>query len=252
MAIAFVQAVGNASSATSGNTLAVTVPAGGVAVGDTLVLYVGFSGGTGLANATAADNHAGSTNVYTNQAQVDDTSTTGCYSAIITCPVTTALVSGDVITVTYPTNVTHRTLFIDEFSGVDTSSPIDTTGTGNAGASGTSTSSASVTTTNAADLIVGATVMVNTSTLIWFDTSSPGTWTSSQITSSSTGRRAVRSFQIVSATNTYTVSGSLSTAELWSCAVVALKAAGAGPATQTVDPVGIAKPTSLVVANTIH
>lgn len=246
MAIAFVQAVGNSASATSGSTLAVTVPAGGVAAGDTPILYVGFSGGTGLANASAADNHAGSTNVYTNQAQVDDTSTTGCYSAIITCPVTTALVSGDVITVTYPATVTHRTLFVDEFSGVATSSPVDTTGTGNSGSTGTGASSAAVTTTNANDLIVGATIMVNAAGLTWTDTSNPGSWTSSQQTTSGTGRLAVRDYQIVGATNTYTVSGNLSASELWSCATVALKAAAGGGGTQTVNPAAIDKPKILV------
>jgi hypothetical protein len=77
-----------------GSSSQVTVPAGGVPVGRTLVVRVGFRGTGGTVSATDS---AG--NTYTTDL---DHSDNGQRSVILSAEITTALSAGDTITVTHP------------------------------------------------------------------------------------------------------------------------------------------------------
>jgi hypothetical protein len=119
MAVTFVKNVGSASisMATTGT---VTVPVGGVALGNLLVVrtVVDTSG-----QASYADSRS---NTYTRR--IDNESSTGEFAHLASSVLTTALVSGDTITVTVPKST--GLVVVDEFSGVGTFDAIGTTGTG--------------------------------------------------------------------------------------------------------------------------
>lgn len=115
----------NKISTTAAGTLAITVPVGGHAVGNLLVIpvVVGNSGASGTAPVTVtgiADNHASTTNVYTVEASSAVVTVTNQYRLqLCWCILTTALVSGDVITVTF-SGSTQTDLIADsaEFTNV--------------------------------------------------------------------------------------------------------------------------------------
>lgn len=98
---------GNKISTTAAGTLAITVPTGGHALGSLLVIpvMVGNSGASGTAPVTitgVADNHTSTTNVYTVEASSGVVTVTNQYRLqLCWCILTTALVAGDIITVTF-------------------------------------------------------------------------------------------------------------------------------------------------------
>src|SRR5919198_6203076 len=99
-AIAFVKNVGTNGSTTTGTTLGVTVPVGGVQAGDTLIVTFAMDPQSGT--VSVADSKG---NAYTSNADVQrggNGSGNGVRTVVLSAPVTKALTAGDLITVTHP------------------------------------------------------------------------------------------------------------------------------------------------------
>ena len=109
-AITFVKDIGTNSSAVTGTTIAVTVPAAGVAAGNTVILTLAMGDAAGTVTATDT-----SSNTYTVAADV--TNAAHVRTVILAASNVTALASGHTITVTHP-SVASRALEASEFSGV--------------------------------------------------------------------------------------------------------------------------------------
>jgi hypothetical protein len=151
------------------------------------------------------------------------------------CIVTTQLETTDVVTVDWGGNATCRTVYLDEFSGVSDVTPQDGSGSG----SGSSTSPSvalSGSTTNADDLIF-AVVGFGGGGATSFTPDAGWTETNDVRQVDGTVNRNVASvYQVVSATGTYTASGSIPSSQPWTGVIVALKAAaGGGGSPQTLD-----------------
>lgn len=137
---------------TNQSSLTLQVPAGGVALGNTVLLAVGCS-----KNATVAVSATDSrSNTYTVDKYVDGSAlaTKTPHVAILSAPVGTALQSGDTITISFSPNVNYPIVFAYEYTGM-TATPADKV----AGATGTSTapsSGATASTTVARELVFSA------------------------------------------------------------------------------------------------
>ncbi len=144
----FVQNVGSSDSAqVSGTTLTITVPTGGIPVGHTLIVR---SATDYLAAApTLTDSRS---NAYTSLRSSPATGNV-LRATIHGCPLTTALLAGDTITMTVASGVANRVLILDEFAGVLNPLGVDAEN----GSSGTSTTpDANVASTYPVDLVVAA------------------------------------------------------------------------------------------------
>src|SRR5437667_1919810 len=144
--IGFVKNIGTNSSATTGTTIAVTVPAAGVAAGNSIILTLAMGDAAGTVSA------ADGVNTYTVAANV--TNASHVRTVILSAQNVTALASGATITVTHP-SVAARALSANEFSGVSKTAALDQT----SAASGTDTnpsSGSTATTTLANELLIGS------------------------------------------------------------------------------------------------
>src|SRR3989449_2151597 len=145
--IAFVKNIGTNASATTGTTIAVTVPAAGVATGDSVILTLAMADASGGVSATDAKG-----DTYSVAAHV--TNVSNVRTVILAAHNLTALVSGDTITVTHP-SASLRALSANEFSGLSPTSALDQTHTAT-GSSTAPSSGATAATTEAAELLLGA------------------------------------------------------------------------------------------------
>src|SRR5437867_4112394 len=145
--IAFVKNIGRNSSTTTDTTIAVTVPAAGVATGDSVILTLAMADASG--GVTATDSKG---NTYSLAADI--TNASNVRTVILAAHNVTALVSGDTITVTHP-SASVRALSANEFSGVSPTSALDQTHTAT-GSSTAPSSGATAGTSEAAELLLGA------------------------------------------------------------------------------------------------
>src|SRR5438552_1577900 len=160
--IAFVKNIGTSASATTGTTIAVTVPAAGVAAGDSIILALAMGDASGTVSATDSKG-----NSYSVAADV--TNAANVRTVMLAAHNVTALASGDTITVTHP-SVTARGLSANEFSGLSPTSPLDQTLTAT-GSSATPSSGTTAATSEAAELLLGAIGVAGPTS----DTFAPGT-----------------------------------------------------------------------------
>jgi hypothetical protein len=110
--LSFVQSVGTATQAASASTLAVTVPAGGCAVGHLVVVhFAGFNYTSG--SVTIADTRS---NTWAHP--FTKTNSTFGINEVWYSVLATALQAGDTITVTMPTGDQCYAMTADEFAGV--------------------------------------------------------------------------------------------------------------------------------------
>jgi hypothetical protein len=199
-----------------------------VAAGNTVIIRLGLRGGT--SGAVSATDSRGNT-YTTDRDSVGSNTRTVIFSAYVS----TALTSGNTITVTHPSAVAG--VAASEFSGIASSGRVDSSGA----ASGNSNSpSATVTTTAANDLLYGAFANQNQRTA----TEAAG-WTTdthqmpdcgSGSGNKSTAHGAYRS---ASTTGSYTYNPTLSNSEHWTTAVVAYKPSGATTLSQPGTPTGL-------------
>ncbi len=212
--IAFVKNVGSVACGTTTNVI--TVPAGGVAAGNTLISRVTMRAGTvGTGTISIVDSKG---NSYT----VDKNAVNGnVRMVVLSANVTTALVAGDTITVTYPSvNPSATGFVVTEFSGIPATNRVDVT----ASATGTSTTpSVSATTINSTALVYGALVVLNNPTV----TEASG-WTLDTNLSTSCGGAQGNSinhgaYKIVSVAGSYTYNPTLGGSLAWVDEIVAYK-----------------------------
>jgi hypothetical protein len=211
-------AIGTATSATSGTTIAVIVPAEGVAVNNTIIVAVAMDANTGSVSV----NDTGGNSYTVDKDIASGTDNTAVRTLVFSAPVTTALVSGNTITVTMPTTV-GKAVSASCFGGLVTATPVDQT----ASATGTSTSPSSgstATTTQPDELVIGAIGVEETSTSATTLTPGSGyTALAQNGTASTIGVRILPEYKIVSALSIYAGNGTLNQSRDWAAAVVTYK-----------------------------
>lgn len=216
MAVAFEKNLGTDGSGAGGN-LALTVPAGGVPIGNVVCCASCVSNS---ATVTITDSRG---NTYTLQLEL--AGTTSWVPRIHTAEITTALLAGDTITFTFNTG-THKVATADEFSGVD-----EIIDVAPGGATGTTTAvSNNITTVNADDLIYGhASYYVGATPAPTLALTDPTNWIETAEHESGSGRAQTTFHRIVASTGTYTADGTLSaTPTRWQEGLIALTATAGG------------------------
>ena len=118
--ISYVGTIGSASDNNTGASLQIVVCASGVSQGNTIIIGFASRGVSGYVDPTVSDSKG---NSYSQA--IGSTCYTHGRSYIFYAHVTTALVSGDVITINTPTTGPSRVAVATEFSGVATTSPLD-------------------------------------------------------------------------------------------------------------------------------
>lgn len=145
-----VKEVGTAQNLTAGTSVSVTVPAEGVAQGNWLVVYLAMDAARTNPTCTDSQGNFSSTAPLEN---VSATNTNGDVRlALFAAPVTTALVGGDTITVSWTGNATAKAMTVSEFSGIEA---FDVSASA-AATSGTAPDSGTVTTNYGNELLIGA------------------------------------------------------------------------------------------------
>ncbi|MBL8046477.1 MAG: hypothetical protein JNL09_08050, partial [Anaerolineales bacterium] len=122
-AIGFIKEVGTASTKTAGTATSITVPAGGVTAGNSLIVLFSMNDNS---NAVAVTDSRG--NVYTVDADANAGTNDRVRTVILSAHNVTALNAGDLITVTH-TSIGARSLSVVEFTGLAPSGALDRTGT---------------------------------------------------------------------------------------------------------------------------
>lgn len=141
--------IGQNSSISNSSSISITVPSGGVATGNTIIISFAMDPQTGT--VTASDTKG---NTYNKDTDVSNgTGSSGVRTIVFSAPVTTALVSGNTITVSFPT-AKSKAISVYYVSGLVSASPTDQTHTGTADSSSPS-SGAAATTTQANELLIG-------------------------------------------------------------------------------------------------
>jgi chitodextrinase len=220
-AVSFVQA--NYATPQSAQT-AVTVPYSAAQItGDLNVAVVGWNNTTATVNSVTDS----SGNVYSlavGPTQVSGTLTQSIYYAK---NIFAAAPNANVLTVTFNGSAAAPDIRILEYSGLNTTSPLDVTVAATGKSSSSATSAAAV--PNAGDLIVGANIVVSMTT-------GPGTGFTERILTKPDGD--IVEDQVVSAAGSYSASAPLSASAAWIMQLVAFKAA-AGAVSQSSPPTPI-------------
>jgi adhesin/invasin len=209
--------IAGATSTSSGTTLPITVPAAGVPAGNTIIVTVSYES-SNPGTISVGDNGG---NIYTQDQNLVDTSRSPDVGvATYSAPVTTALVSGNKITVTFGRSVTTKDASAFYVSGLVAASPADQTTAATSGNSiGASASSGNVTITQGPELLVGAIAIAGP----------PGSPTVgggySQIGSFlGGGVGLLTEVQTVSANGTYSATATWSGNEQWAASIVTYQA----------------------------
>ncbi|EDK72280.1 hypothetical protein TM7_0606, partial [candidate division TM7 genomosp. GTL1] len=215
----FIQSIGAASAKTSGTILTFTVPVGGVPAGHTLITRVMHdytSGGPTMSDVRG--------NTYTRDRTAANSGTT-IRMSIFSCRVTTALQTGDIITVTASASVTARVAAMDEFANVLLPISIDAQN-GLAGASAAPT--LPITTATANDLLIGM-VGVESDSADTYTEDTIHQWTSltrigTTGGASNTNVTVNGVYRAVGSTGTYTYAPTLGVSATWTEFLIAYKA----------------------------
>jgi hypothetical protein len=200
-------------STTSGKTLSITTPA--VAVNNTIIVTVS-SESSNPGNITVNDTQG---NSYTEDGGSTNTFSPFVCTYIFSATVTTALSSGNTITVTFGNNVTDKDANAFYVSGLSLSTPADRNGTGSGGntAGTTATAGPSGATSLTNELLVGAIAMAAAPT----SASAGAGYTAIGAFQNSTGSVGLLSeYETVSSIGTYSATGTWTPAELWSASIV--------------------------------
>lgn len=229
--ITFVKTIGPNSSKSTGTSIAVTVPASGVAAGNSVIVSLAMDPASGTVSCidSASNSYA------VDRDQVNGSGTSGVRAVILSTHNVTALASGNTITCTHP-SVAARALSASEFSGLAVSGTKDQA----TSATGQSTSPSSGNTgptTQAAELLIGAIGVEGPSG----DTFTPGASYTTIGRGGTTGGNAATNitinpeYRIVSTTGAYAATGTMSNSRKWAAAIVTYKAKPP-PVINTVTP----------------
>lgn len=192
----------------------ITVPAGGVAAGNTVIVRLVIR--SPAVGAVSASDSKG--NTYTNDA---DSTGNSMRTVVLSASVGTALTSGDTITVSHPIGESSGAV-ASEFSGVAASNRVDTSGIG----TGDSTNpAASVTTVHPRDLLVG--VVGNRNNRTYTEAASWTTLTHRAIDCGGAPGSADNhsAWRVASSPGAYSYAPTFSPSDRWAAAVVAYKPA---------------------------
>lgn len=234
MAIAFVKDFTGSDAFAS--SFAATVPAGGIAAGNHLVI----SAGCADASFTVSSVTDSSSNTYT----VHDSQVLGGFTLVfISGYIGTALSASDTVTFTLG-GATGGAAILSEFSGLASSSYLDQTAKATIAFDTPYSSGLTATTTQADELVFGHQITGDTSVVF----TPSGTYTKGEEDVFFSAWNQQTQYKIVSATGTYESDGTASTAAAIISMVATLKAA-AGGTNATVDMTGVlAASTASVVA----
>ena len=224
--IAFVKTIGTTPSTSNGTSLTVTVPAAGVAGGNSVIVSLGFDPASGA--VSCSDSHG---NSYAVDKDITNGSgKSGVRAVIFSAHNIVALTNGNTITCTHP-SAGARAMSANEFSGLATSATRDQTssGTGNSTAA---SSGSTPTTTQGSELVLGTMGVEGKSNESFTVGSS---YISIGRTGTNQGSAASNitinpEYRLVTSTGAYSASGTLGTSTKWAAAIVTYKAA---PATAT-------------------
>ena len=218
--ISFVQTIGIAQSLSSGTSTTVTVQAPGVAAGHSVILSFAMNPASG---AVSCGDSRGNSYVIDRDI-TNGSGTTGVRSITVSAHNVTGLTSGNTITCTHP-SVTARALSANEFSGLAPSAPRDQT-SASTGNSTAASSGSTATTTQAEELLIG-TIGVEGKSNESFTTGGSYTIMGRVGTNqgSATSNITVNpEYRLVSATGSYSATGTLGTAHNWAASIVTYKA----------------------------
>jgi hypothetical protein len=209
-----VKKIASAQQSAGSTTLVLTCTGATIPIGHHVAIAVGY----GLASTqtiSAADSRS---NTYVKNIQADMNTGATPHAAILIGRVTTALVAGDTITVTFGASVNASDAIAYEYAGLASASWIDGT---SIGATGTSTtpSSGNDVTTQASDLLLSATYHAAATT------TAGANWTLVDSQDNNGVKRLDVQEQIVFATGTYAGTCTLSSSVDWATVIVAAKAA---------------------------
>lgn len=237
--ISLVKNVGtNTSNSTSITSLAVTVPAGGCAFGNLVVVrFAGFNlqGGTG--SVTIADTRSNTWHLDFAKTNITD-GINQVWSSVLT----TALQSGDTITVTFPANNNNYAMGADEFTGMGplAGQPWAVDGTGATGSSTTPSDTLNPGATTPAVLWYAPLFVASPSTDTFTEDSTNtvgGAWTSLTAAPSASGAqtqstRAAYKVPNTSLSSSQTWAPTLGTSRGWIETLIVYSGHGTGVVTQ--------------------
>ena len=209
-AVAYVQSNSASPNNSSLSTLSVTFSAAQTA-GDFNAVAVGWGSGSAISSITDSKG-----NSYT--LAVGPTTISGGSAAIYYAKnIAAASAGANIVTVTFSTGVPFPDVRVAEYSGINTTSPLDVTAVSTG--TGTLSNSGSATTTNANDLLIGSNWVLS-------GTTGAGTgYTQRQI---SGWDGDILEDEIVSAVGAYSATAPISPSAAWIMQMAAFKGAGTG------------------------
>ncbi|HXH26290.1 MAG TPA: Ig-like domain-containing protein, partial [Candidatus Acidoferrum sp.] len=226
--ISLVKEVGsiNYANAAAISSATITVPAAGVAQGNTIVMTVGNSGNDGVTVKSVTDSRGNTYTVDANKSQISFFENTAVASGYMA----TALQPGDKVIVTLTGTATIFAGLASEWSGIASTGRVDKAATNIATSS--SLSSGSVATTQASDVLIGSFIGNGNVT---FTHGSNYIAFAAQFYNhvGSVYRDQWQEYRIVGQTGTYNATATTSSASGYAGAIVAYKAA---PASQDTTP----------------
>lgn len=188
----------------------------GASAGDTVVVVGGY--GLGSSPTMSCADNSGGGNVYALDVRADKTTNNTPHSFIFSTVLAGALTTSHTITVSFGTNVNYPLAAAFKITGLATSSILDQFNSGT-GAS-TSPSSGNITTTQNDEILIGVTCAHGQSLTFGSD------WTQMGAYLINTTKRLSSGYSIKSATGTYVMDGSITSAD-WATCVASYKAPGA-------------------------
>ena len=198
-----VAASGGGTSVTDDTTLPISVGAAGFSIGDVMVIAIAAanSGTNGVARTvTIADNASGTTNVYSQRGptgnQTAGTASAGASQFWFECPITTALTSTEVVTITFSGNLSEKAASSIRLQPAASESVIySAVGTASVGAGATTHDAATVSVADTYTIFAAAAIETDDATTGDSDTTN-GSWSAAfgGLADSGTDPNAMRLF----------------------------------------------------------
>jgi PKD repeat protein len=212
------QQIATGADAVSSSTFSVTVPSGvSTVVGRHVVVAYLFSA-AGTDKVTSIRDSRG--NAYAINAVKGNSGTTGLMVVVASAKIATALVAGDVVTVTQNVASTYHAMQVYEFDNFASTSWADQSATGNSSGTGISTAP-TATTAQANETLFTAAAYGDTTAML---TSAPDWNDSAKIEATGTKHKSLAvAVKDVAATGKYAYSGTLSASEQWVAVLVTFR-----------------------------
>lgn len=231
----FIKAWTAANSASSA-TIALTVPAGGVAAGHTVIVGLNANG-TGTLNSVDDDRG----NLWT----IDRNSTATTGGQVVSGIITTPLQAGDTITVTGASSIAGRVAVAAEFSGIADTGAYDQE-IATSATSATPNSGDTPDTTQTHELVLGFIAPANASAGVI--TGIDGSYTEADRVNGTSSRSLLMAYKTVTDTGPQSISGTLNASMAWRAVCTTYRAAAAVASTV---PVTAIQPTSWAALDSV-